>query len=539
MSAVPPTPTSAGVAPPAQVISWRHALLAIALVELALVALYRDTAWAMMGIWWRSETFNHAFLVPPIVLWLIWERRHALARAEPRPARWLTVPLAGLAFIWLLGELAAVNAVTQLAFTAMLVLAVPLVIGLPAARLIAFPLGFLFFAVPIGEFVMPKLMEWTAAFTVFGLRASGIPVYQEGLHFVIPSGRWSVVEACSGVRYLIASITVGTLYAYLNYQSLKRRLIFVGVAILVPVLANWARAYLIVMLGHLSGNTLAVGVDHLIYGWVFFGVVMAIMFAIGMRWREMEPPLPPLASGTAAAAPGPAETGGQAGRFAAAAGIALAVALAPHAALFALDHGPEAAPPALHAETLARSEWQLVGAALADWQPAFANPAATLNATLARDERRVGVFVAWYSQQGYDRKLISSENMLVKSNDPVWAQTERSTRQIALGETRFAARAGTLRGSAASLGAEPDRLRVLHWYWIGGRIVTSDHLGKLWLALDRLTGRGDDSAAVFVYAPESQPQGADAALADYLAEAGGGIAALLEGARARYDARLK
>ena len=70
---------------------------------------------------------------------------------------------------------------------------------------------------------------------------------------------------------IIASLTVGTLFAYLSYRSLNRRLIFVGVAFAVPVIANWMRAYMIVMIGHLSGNKLAVGVDHLIYGWVFFG----------------------------------------------------------------------------------------------------------------------------------------------------------------------------------------------------------------------------------------------------------------------------
>jgi exosortase len=61
------------------------------------------------------------------------------------------------------------------------------------------------------------------------------------------------------------------------------------VSIAVPVVANWLRAYMIVMIGHLSGNTLAVGVDHLIYGWVFFGVVIMMMFMVGARWAE--PPL--------------------------------------------------------------------------------------------------------------------------------------------------------------------------------------------------------------------------------------------------------
>lgn len=500
--------------------TWQRALIALALIELALLAGYHETASAMVGIWWRSETFNHAFLVPPIALWLIWGKRRQVAGILPRPTPWLLVPLAGVAFGWLLGDLAAVNAVTQLALVALMVLAVPLVIGWAAAKRIAFPLGFLFFAVPIGEFVMPKLMDWTAMFTVMGLRASGIPVYQEGLHFIIPSGKWSVVEACSGVRYLIASVVVGTLYAYLNYQSLKRRLIFIGFSILVPLVANWLRAYMIVMLGHHSGNTLAVGVDHLIYGWVFFGVVIMIMFAIGMRWREHEVvALPEVGDPGEQTQPKPSAN------LLRVVVAGLGIALAPHAVVTALDGGPELPPPALSSAPLAQAGWSLSEGTLVDWQPAFANPSATLNVVLDKDDRRVGVFIAYYRQQGYDRKLISSQNELVKSNDRAWTQVTRGSNEVVLAGKPVIVRSGTLRSQPASVGAEPERYQVRHWYWIGGRIVTSDHLGKLWLALDRLTGRGDASAAVFVYAREPD---AAAALTDYLKEASAGIQAALE-----------
>lgn len=509
MSAVLPAPT----------FQWKRALVAIVLVELALIGLYFDTASAMVEIWWRSETFNHAFLVPLISLWLIWEKRHALARVELRPTPSLALPFVALAFGWLLGELAAVNAVTQFAFVAMLVLAVPMIIGIPAARRIAFPLAFLFFAVPFGEFVMPTLMDWTARFTVLGLRASGIPVYQEGLHFVIPSGRWSVVEACSGVRYLIASIVVGTLYAYLNYQSLRRRLIFVGVAVLVPLAANWARAYIIVMLGHFSGNTIATGVDHLIYGWLFFGLVITIMFAIGLRWREHEAEPTPLTDAEA-----DRTRDARPPRLMVPVVLALAIALMPRVALVAMDSGPVPPPPALAAETLAGGGWQLAAEPIADWQPAFANPSATLGATLVKGERRIGVSIAYYRQQSYERKLISSGNALVQSGDRAWAQVAAGARQIEFGGQSFSARTGILRSNAASLGAEPPRFRVWHWYWIDGRFMASDHLGKLRLALAKLMGRGDESAAVFIFARESD---GDAALADYLADAGGGIATLL------------
>ncbi len=99
-----------------------------------------------------------------------------------------------------------------------------------------------------------------------------------------------MVEGCSGLRYLIASITLGVLYAYLTYRSWKRRLLFSIAAMIVPIFANSGRAYMIVMIAHLSDMKLALGVDHYIYGWVFFGIVMLLLFWIGSFWREDDQP---------------------------------------------------------------------------------------------------------------------------------------------------------------------------------------------------------------------------------------------------------
>src|SRR5205807_10052913 len=104
-----------------------------------------------------------------------------------------------------------VQVVQQFAFIGMIVSLVVAIAGRHIARALAFPLGFLFMAVPVGEFLILPLMNWTADFTVTALRLTGIPVYREGTFFSIPSGNWSVVEACSGLRYLIASVTVGVL----------------------------------------------------------------------------------------------------------------------------------------------------------------------------------------------------------------------------------------------------------------------------------------------------------------------------------------
>ena len=506
---------------------WRRALAALVLLLLWTLLLYRDTGSAMVTIWSRSDTFAHAFLVPPIVLWLVWRQRLLIGVEVPRAMPVMLVFIAGAALAWLLGELAAVNALTQLAFVALLVLTVPAVLGWPVARLIIFPLGFLFFAVPIGEFLMPQLMEWTANFTVLALRLSGVPVYREGLQFVIPSGHWSVVEACSGVRYLIASLTVGALYAYLNYQSTQRRVLFVIVSLLVPIVANWVRAYMIVMLGHLSGNKLAVGIDHLIYGWLFFGVVMMLMFFIGARWTETVPE----ANGIGLLAADKRQAMTAPVLWAATAGFAALMAV-PHVALWAFESGPLADRVTLKAPAVLAPSWQVTSPLLPPFRPAFENPSAEMNASYANHGEVVGLYLAYYRHQYYSQKLVSSNNVLVRSNDPQWARVASGSRSIQLSSQQSVEfRTAELRGSTSDPSTPDSRLMVWHIYWINGSLTASDYLAKAYSAFCRLTGRGDDSAVIVIYAPKEQAGGAVPLLESFLTANYRSINALLRAAQ--------
>src|SRR5438128_2643220 len=112
----------------------RQVLPALLLVLGVVLVAYRDTAESMVSIWSRSSTFTHAFLVPPIALWLVWRQRHVLASLRPQPCVWMLLPMAAIGFVWLLGDLASVNSVTQLAMMSLLVLAVPALLGLEVAR---------------------------------------------------------------------------------------------------------------------------------------------------------------------------------------------------------------------------------------------------------------------------------------------------------------------------------------------------------------------------------------------------------------------
>jgi exosortase A len=474
--------------------AWRTALLALAVSMLFVVGAYASTAADIVGIWYRSSTFVHGFAVVPIVAWLIWRKRAELSRLEPRPWPHVLPISAAIGVTWLVGEFGSVNALSQGAFVAMLVVAVVTVLGREVARAIIFPLAFLAFAVPVGDFLLPTLMDRTADFTVFALRATGVPVYREGLMMVLPTGTWSVVEACSGVRYLIASLMTGTLFAYLTYSANWRRWVFVGAAAVVPIVANWLRAYLIVLLGHLSNNRLAAGVDHLIYGWLFFGFVMLLMFWIGASWREPES----TTAGAAVSLPSPRAAGSRNEFWTA------AIAIITIALVWPLIEWATRVPARESAPVLAID-------AIADWSPIddrsgftphFSAPSALLRRSWVREGAIAGLQVAYYRQQTQERKVVSSENVLVQAEERTWTRTRRNHRVVAFGNAPHEVFETQLRG--------PDGRNyvVWQWYWIEGDLTARDPVAKARIAWSRLLHQTDDSASIIVFAADTKSHSA-------------------------------
>ncbi|MBT1064829.1 exosortase A [Bowmanella sp. Y26] len=236
--------------------------------------------------WIRLETFTHCFLILPICIYLIHKKWHELNAVKIAPNYWMLAVLAMVLFLWSAGQLAQVIVVEQGAAFLALPMMIWAALGNQAARVLWFVLLFWMFSVPAGEVLVPYLQQLTADMTVYFLQMVQIPVYREGLYIAIPGGLFEVAVACSGIRYLIASVTLGALYAYLTYQKTSKRIIFLVFSLFLPILANGLRAFGIVIIAYLSEMKYATGVDHLIYGWLFFGIVIFIMFSVGNIWAD-------------------------------------------------------------------------------------------------------------------------------------------------------------------------------------------------------------------------------------------------------------
>ena len=341
----------------------------------------------------------------------------------------------------------------------------------------------------MGEDLVPPMMEFTATFTVEALRLTGIPVYRDGLWFSLPTGNWSVVEACSGVRYLIASATLGVMYAYITYHTLWKRLLFIALSVLVPILANGLRAYIIVIIGHLSDMKYATGVDHLVYGWFFFGIVMFILFWIGAHWREPDqPPTVALPSRVLN------DTAWNARRT----GVALLVVVMAAAALawarqVVQDVQFQLAEPLVAPQTA--GSWSLAEAP-ALWAGA---PQPTPHKIEARYVDTGGaeaqLYVVLFPHQRQGSEAINRQNAVSES---LGRLTRLTSRGVALDGSSVSVNRFKL---VLSIDGTLQEHQVWQWYRVAGRSLTNRYEGKAWEALARIYPGRADGAWIAITTP--------------------------------------
>jgi len=271
---------------------WRNTLAVLLVSVLLLIIFQWQLATDLASIYWRSKTFNHCLVIPLISGWLIWQRRQQVLAMTPQASAAGLLLLAAAAALLLLADLAGIAVAAHFALVLSVQALAWTLLGTNVCRQLLFPLLYLWFAVPFGEFLVPKLQDVTADMAVYLLRLFAIPVFRDGHFIALPNGDFLVEEACSGISYLIASLALGTLFSYLYYRSYWRRAGFIALSIVVPIVANGVRAFGIILTAHLTNNEYAVGVDHLIYGWVFFGFVMFLLFAVGRTFADGGPDTP-------------------------------------------------------------------------------------------------------------------------------------------------------------------------------------------------------------------------------------------------------
>lgn len=268
---------------------WRSPLGLLALSATLLVFVTAREWGEMIHQWWNIDTYTHILLVPPIIGWLVWLRAAELRKIAPQS--WLPglgLVAAGLA-LWFVGRISEINLLAHAGAVGMLQAAVVAVLGLRASLLLALPIGFATFLVPFGDEIIPALQMITAKIAVALTHWSGIPALVDGIFIETPVGLFIVAEACSGVKFLVAMVTLAVLVCFTRFESWSRRAAFMAASIIVPIIANGVRAWGTIYIAQFQGVEFAAGFDHIFYGWIFFALVVAVLVAGAWKFFEREP----------------------------------------------------------------------------------------------------------------------------------------------------------------------------------------------------------------------------------------------------------
>jgi exosortase len=292
MSITAPAEVVAGASP-----SWRSLAVLGALFFVVLGVLYSTVLRDLVTQWWEDDNYSHGFIVPLFTAYLIWNRRQDLR----------TMPIRGSALGWpvlvagvgmlVLGDVGAENFLLRSSLIVILAGLVLVHLGVRVFRAVAFPLAFLFFAVPL-----PAILFYKVAFPLQGLAAQnsawvldllGVPVLLDGNVIHLSRLSLGVVEACSGIRSLISLLALAVAWAYLTLPSALAMTVLIVSAIPITIAANAARIVVTGLVGQSFGMEYAQGFFHTFSGWVIFVFafvcllgVHALIRVVSAAWRR-------------------------------------------------------------------------------------------------------------------------------------------------------------------------------------------------------------------------------------------------------------
>jgi exosortase D (VPLPA-CTERM-specific) len=229
----------------------------------------------------ENEDYSHGIFVPFISLALIWWRRRDILAIGLAPTWWGIIPVTLGLGLFVVGELATLYFLQHLSFWLVLVGLVLSIVGLPAARRMVFPLGYLLAMIPpphmLQQSLSSSLQLISSALGVGCLQVIGVTAYREGNVIDLGPIQLQVVEACSGLRYLFPLMALTLLFAYLFQDRVWKRVVLVASAIPLAVLLNGLRIGMIGVLVEYFGNGAAEGFMHAFEGWFLFVLSLALL----------------------------------------------------------------------------------------------------------------------------------------------------------------------------------------------------------------------------------------------------------------------
>jgi EpsI family protein len=434
----------------------------------SVIVVYWPSALALWDFW---TNVNHAGAHGPLVgllcMWLLWRARHRVASASVRPSR----VAAGLLFLssvaWLVFWRAGIEQLYILLLPLMMGLAVFAALGFAAAREIALPLGYLYFAVPAWSIFVHPLQALTVDAVGVLAPLIGVPAHIEGNLVKLPGvGVFEIEGGCSGVNFLTAGLAIAVLLGEVERASLVRRGVLVVLTAIVAIVSNWVRVLTIIQAGYTTNmRHVLVSRGHYTFGWVLFTVIMSAFI-----WWVARP------AAHDAHDPGAVRARAAPARWLAYA-FTLAALMVMPLPIYVVAANDESVAPLAFVAPAGRAGWQgPVRDSPSPWKPEFVGPHSQWHSAYRGPTGRVDLVAIGYSTQAQGRELVNSGNSLFGEDD--WS--EEAQRRVTLGALSY----------IETVATDASGHRALVWsvYDIGGHEFAVPLMSQLWYGLRSFGG---------------------------------------------------
>lgn len=257
-----------------------------ALAALALLICYASTLRGMFNQWSTDEDMSHGFAVPLVVAWIVWRERTRWIKLPPEPTWWGFPLLAGAAAMQVISSLGLGLFASSVAFLISIVGAVLLLGGFAFLRVWAFPLALSLFMLPklaivYNQTTLP-LQLLASRLATTALSGVGYRVIREGVILDVSGHRVSVVEACSGVRYLLSLAFIAVVFAYLADVKAWMRWALLLAAVPIAIVANAIRVAVSAAVPALDSGT-----PHEAAGWAVFVLCLLMIFLVHWTFNSL------------------------------------------------------------------------------------------------------------------------------------------------------------------------------------------------------------------------------------------------------------
>lgn len=257
-------------------------LVKIALLLLLWALVFLPVFPPMVDTWLNHSDNSHALLVPLISLYFFWEKRGGMAHIPLQPSGLGWGGLVLCLVFYLASYAGGIAVVARIMLVSAFICLFWSTLGTAWVRNFAFPLGFLYFMVPVPDTLLGMvafpLQLFATKISASLIQFCSIPVYREGNMLYFLQTQLEVAEACSGIRSIMSLTMLSAIFAYIATGRRWHQALLVLSAVPIAMLANIVRVSGTGILAHFFGDRVARGFLHEFSGLAVFAFGLAVLF---------------------------------------------------------------------------------------------------------------------------------------------------------------------------------------------------------------------------------------------------------------------